>query len=81
MTSKRQREQRNAARAASNEVFKKRRLEAGSLPKSAQPRIDDNKLNTVDGSDPEGESETWFGHESANETNLDTEEEGDDADE
>lgn len=78
MTSKRQREQQNAARAALNEVFKKRRLEARSLSKSAQPKIDDDKLSTVDTSDMEDESETWFWHESANETNSDTEEEGDD---
>ena len=78
MTSKRQREQRNAARAASNEVFKKRRLEARSLSKSAQPKVDDDKLSTVNTSDTEDESETWFWHESANETNSDTEEEGDD---
>ena len=78
MTSKRQRQQRNAARAASNEVFKKTRLEARSLP-TAQSEIDDNKLITVDTSDTEGE-ETWFWNESANETNSDTEEEGDDVD-
>lgn len=78
MKSKRQRQQRNAARAASNEVFKKRRLAARSLP-TTQSKIDDDKLSTIDTSDTEGE-ETWFWNESANETNSDTEEEGDDVD-
>lgn len=54
MTSKRQRQQRNAARAASDEGFKKRRLEA-----SAQSKIDDDKLSTTDTSHTEGE-EIWF---------------------
>ncbi len=79
MTSKRQRAQRNAARVASNEVFKKRRLEARSLP-TVQSKIDDDKLSTIDTSDTEGEEETWFWNESANETNSDTEEDGDDVD-
>ena len=48
------------------------------LGKSAQPKVDDDKLNTVDTSDTEDKLETWFWHKSANETNLDTEEEGDD---
>ena len=77
MTSKRQRKYRNAARATSNEVFKKRRLEARSLSKSAQPKVDDNKLSTVNTSDTEDKLETWFWHESANETISDMEEEGD----
>lgn len=78
MPSKRQRERRNAARAALNEFFKKRRFEASPLPNSAQLKTDDDKLSTVDTSDTEGESETWFWNESVNETDSDTEEEGDD---
>ena len=81
MTSKRQRAQRNAARAASNEVFKKRRLEARSVPTiRSQSKIDDDKLSTIDTTDTEEEEETWFWNESANETNSDTEEDGDDVD-
>ena len=57
MTFKRQREQQNVARAASKEVFKKRRLKARSLSNSAQPKIDDDKLSTVDTSDTEGNLE------------------------
>ena len=79
MTSKRQRAQRNAARVASNEVFKKRRLEARSIP-TVQFKIDDDKLSTIDTSDTEGEEETWFWNESANKTNSDTEEDEDDVD-
>lgn len=80
MPSKRRREQWKSARAASLEVFKKRRLETSLLPTSAQLRIDDRKLstadttNTDDTDDTENESGTWFWNESANET--DTEEEG-----
>ena len=43
----------------------------------AQLEIDDNKLSPTDTSDTEGESGTWFWNESANESNSDTEEEGD----
>ncbi len=74
MPSKRQRAQRNAARAASVEIFKKRRLEASSLLNSD---TDDDKLSTTDTSNNESESaETWFWNESANETDLDSEEGG-----
>ena len=79
MSSKRRREQWNSARAASLEVFKKRRLEASLLPNSAQLRIDDRKLSTADTTntdDTDNESGTWFWNESANETDSDTEEEG-----
>ena len=41
-----------------------------------QNRIDDDKLNTSDTSDTDGESETWFWNESANERDFDSEEEG-----
>ena len=73
MPSKRQRDQRNAVRAASNLTFKKRRLKASQLPKTVQPQPDDN---TNDTSDTEGESGTWYWNESANESGSDTEEEG-----
>ena len=73
MPSKRQRDQRNSARAASILTFKKRRLEASRLPKPVQPQPDDN---TNDTSDTEGESGTWYWNESANESCSDTEEEG-----
>ena len=77
MPSKRQREQRNAARAASVEIFKMRRLEASSLLNSVQLNIDDDKHSTTDTSDNKSESAgTWFWNESANETDSDSEEEG-----
>ena len=83
MPSKRQREQRNAAGAASLEIFKKRRLEPSSLLNSVQLNIDEDKLSTTDTSDNESESAgTWFWNESANETDSDSEEEdGGDVDE
>ena len=73
MPSKRQRDQRNSARAASVLTFKKRRLEASRLPKPVQPQSDDDNNNT---SDTEGKSGTWYWNESANESCSDTEEEG-----
>ena len=77
MPSKRQRTQRNAARVASVEVFKKRRLEASPLLNSEQLNTDDDRLSTIDTSDDESDSaETWFWNESANETDSDSEEEG-----
>lgn len=38
------------------------------------PETEDDKLSTTDTSDMEDESGTWFWNESANESNLDTEE-------
>ena len=74
MPSKRHRAQRDAARAASVEIFKKRRLEASSLLNSEQLNTDDNKLNTIDTSDDESDSVgTWFWNESANENDSDFE--------
>lgn len=73
MPSKRQRDQRNSARAASILIFKKRRLEASRLPKPVQPQSNDGNNDT---SDTEGESGTWYWNESANESYSDTEEEG-----
>ena len=83
MPSKRQRAKRNAARAASVEIFKKKRLEASSLLNSVQLNTDDDKLSTTDTSDNESESAgLWFWNESANETDSDSEKEGcDDIDE
>ena len=77
MPNKRRREQLKSARAASLEVYKKRRSEANSLPNSAQLRVDDRKLSTstADTTDTEGESGTWLWNESANETDSDTEDE------
>ena len=76
MPTKRRRKRLKSARAASLEVFKKRRSEASPLPNPAQLRVDDHKLSTADTTDTEGESGTWFWNESANETDSDTEEEG-----
>ena len=66
MPSKRQRAQRNAARAASVEIFKKRRLEASSLLNSEQLNTHDDKLSTIDTSNDESDS-ARFWNESANE--------------
>ena len=76
MPSKRQRAQRNAARAASIQTFKKRRLEASSPLNSEQLNTDDDKLSTIDTTDDDGDSAgTWYWNESANETDSDSEEE------
>lgn len=77
MLSKRWREQLKSARAISLKVCKKRRLEASLLPNSAQlDRKLSNTIDTTDTTDTEDESGTWFWNESANETDSDTEEEG-----
>ena len=82
MPSKRQREQRNAARAASVEFFKKRRLEASSVHNLLQPSVHNDKPNTIDTSpadtSDDEETPTWFWNESANETDSDSEEEEED---
>ena len=78
MPSKSQREQRTVTRTTSTEFLKKRRSEASPLPNSAELKADDDKLSTVDISDTKGESEAWFWNKSANETDSDTEEEGND---
>ena len=80
MPSKRQREQLSAARAASVELFKKRRLEASSVHNLLQqPSVHNDKPNTIDTSptntNDEEETVTWFRNESAYETDLDEEEE------
>ena len=69
-----------AAREASVASFKKRRSEASSLPTLDQCEIDDNKLSTIDTSDTEDDSRTWFWNESANKTDSDSEEQGNDED-
>ena len=74
MPTKRRREQLKSARAASLEVFKKRRSEASPLSNSTQLRVDDHKLSIADTTDTGGESGICFWDESANET--DSEEEG-----
>ena len=56
---------------------KKRKVETSLVLNSAQLEIDDDKLSTTDRSDTEGESGTWFWNESANESDLNTEDEGD----
>ena len=76
MPSKQRRKQWKSARAASFEVFKKKRLEASSLPNSVQLRIDDRKLSTTNTDDTDNESGTWFWNKSANKTDSDIEEEG-----
>lgn len=64
------------ARAASLQTFKKRRQDSSSLPNLVQPLSDDNEANTSDTTHIEGKTETWFWHESANESDSDSEEEG-----
>ena len=78
MPSKRQRDQRNSARAASVLTFKKRRLEASQLPKPVQPQPDQPQPDDIinDNSDTEGKSGTWYWNKSANKSCFDTEEEG-----
>ena len=84
MPSKQRRKQWKSARAASFEVFKKKRLETSLPPNLAQLRIDDRKLSTADTTNmdntdntdnTDNESGTWFWNESANKTDSDTEEE------
>lgn len=76
MRLKRQRQYLKAARTASIESFKNRKLDASSLPKLAQLQTDEDKFSKDDTSDKEGESGIWFWNESANETDSDSEEEG-----
>lgn len=75
MRSKRQRKQQNAARAASVEIFKKKRLEINPRISTVQLSIDDDKLSTADGREEEVDTGTWFWNESANERNSDLKEE------
>lgn len=49
-------------------------MEARSLPSSAQPKIDNNKLSAIDTSDTKGESETRLCNESMNMTTSGVEE-------
>lgn len=76
MPSKRQREHWKKARAASVQSFKKRRLEASSLPNSAQLLIEDDKLSKSDTVDTEAEFGALFGNEGLNEGNHASEEWG-----
>lgn len=77
MPSKRQREQRNAARAASVDFFKRRRLriETSSVHDSLQPSVDNDKPDITDTRDKE-ETTTWLWNEGSNETDSKEEEEG-----
>lgn len=72
MPSKRCLEQLKSARAV-HQSLKKRKPEASLVLNS---EIDNDKLSTADKSDAEGESGTWFWNESADESDSDTEEEG-----
>ena len=59
--------------------FKRLKKEDKTLahfPTLVQPLLDDNEANTNGTNDTEGESETWFWHESANESHSNSEEEG-----
>lgn len=76
MPSKGQRKQQNAARTASVEFFKKRRLEASFFLTSVQHGTDNNKLSTIDTSNEKVKSGTWFWNKSANKTDSDFEEDG-----
>ena len=74
MPSKRQHDQWKNARAALLQTFKKRRQDSSLIPNLVQPQLDDDKANTSDTSDTEGESKTMFWHKSANESDSDSEE-------
>lgn len=76
MPSKRQREHWKKARAASVQSFKKRRLEASSLPNSAQLLIEDDKLSKSNTVDTEAGFGALFGNEGLNEGNHASEEWG-----
>lgn len=76
MPSKRKLEQLKKARAASVQSFKKRKLEASSLPNSAQLLIDDDKPNTSDTIDTEAEFGAPVGNEGVNEGYEASEERG-----
>ncbi len=76
MGSKRQREQKKNARAASVQVFQKRRIESSSLSYSARLKINDDKPSTADTTDTEHESGMLFWNESADEISPDSEEGG-----
>ena len=75
MPSKGRLEQLKFARAAAVQSSKKRKSEASLVLDSAQLEMDNDKLSTADTSDTEGESGAWFSNESANESDLNTEEE------
>lgn len=76
MPSKRKLEQLKKARVASVKSFKKRKLEASSLPNSAQLLIDDYKPNTSDTIDTEAEFGAPVGNEGVNEGYEASEERG-----
>ncbi len=71
--SKRCLKQLKSARVAAVQAKKKRRCEVNLVTDPAQLEMDNDKLSTTDTSDTEGESETWFWNESANEDDSDIE--------
>ena len=75
MVSKRRHDHLKAARKASVALFKKRRSESSLFPTLDHCKINDNKLSTTNTSNMEDDSQTWFWNESANKSNLDSEEE------
>ena len=72
MPSKRRLEQLKSARAAAVQACKMRKSETSSII-NAHLEIQDDKLSTADTRDTEGESETWFWNDSANESGSDAE--------
>ena len=67
------------ARAASAQSFKKRKVEACSIPDPAELEIDGklSTIDTIDTSDTESQSGVWYWNESANESDSDSEVESD----
>lgn len=75
MISKHQRNHSKAARKAFIAQFKKKRSEASLFLIINQCKIDDNKFSTTNTSNRKDNSRTWLWNKSANESNLDFEEE------
>lgn len=71
MSSKHQRKEQTATRAASIKFFKKKRLEASSFLNFIQLNTNNDKLNTIDTDNKKVEFGTWFWNKSANEIDLD----------
>ena len=63
------------ARAASVQSFKKRKIEACSIPDPAKLEINDelNTTDIIDTSDTESQSGVWYWNKSANKSDLDSE--------
>ena len=73
MPSKRRLDQLKSARAAAVQACKKRKSKTSSVL-DVPLEVEDDKLDTTDTSDTEGEAATWFWNESPNESDSDTEE-------